>query len=519
MRMFDMMNIRSTYWRSLLALFTVPVLVACAIQETVPPTPPPGSGLSPGALRRPPQGPEPLGPQIIVGRNGDLALFWMAVEWRKSWDILFSRSEDQGKTWLPPLSLKPDKDTVAGGVAIATDSKGRLYVAWRQWDVATKQRRILLLRSQDGGRSWDPSPKELASSPTLGFPRLLADTDGTVLVAWLEGPKSNRHLEITFSRDHGQTFEAKPALLSAASPQSKGGMSNVRIASDREGHIYVVWEEDRKLEDTRIYMTRSFDHGGSWAAEPIQLAPHEGSGSAAYYPSLHAARGGRVAVAWYQFETRTVGTPGMKSANKATARVVHLNRSLDAGETWLAQPVRLNAIDPAIQTNVESLYPELRSDRDGHLYAAWIEVDGSEPKRILFAHSPDFGSTWSTPPVQLELTSRLRAQPYDQLLRNDDAGRVWVLWQEQTNAPYGWHLLMNRSEDYGQTWLKQAMLVTDPSHRAGTIRGVALEGYESGRLFVTWDGGRKSDDGIAFNRSDDNGESWLPHPVRIDHPQ
>lgn len=515
------MDIRRNYQRTLLLLAALPAFVGCALLKTAPLAPLPGGGPHQGAHQQGPKGPEQLGPQMVVGQDGALALFWVGIEWRKSWAILFSRSEDRGKTWLtPPLSLKPDKGTVAGKMEIATDSKARLYVAWREWDVATKQRRILLLRSQDGGRSWDPSPKELVSSPDLGFPHLLAEADGMVYVAWLDGPASSRHLKIAVSRDAGQTFEEKPTLLSAASPRSKGGMANIRMASDGTGRIYVAWEEGRTPREARIYLNRSLDHGRSWAAEPILLGPSEGGQSGAYSPSIHVAEGGRVAVAWYQFERRRVAAEeGSSGRGTQNDRVVYLNRSVDAGQTWLSQQVRLNVIDGAVKGKVESLSPQLSSDRNGNLYAVWVETDGPDPKRLLFARSPDFGSSWSTPHVQLELTSPFRTEVFDPLLRADHAGHVWVLWQERTLNPDGAHLLMNGSEDRGQTWRKQAIVMTPPSQHVETIRDVAFTNDETGRLYLAWDGGRGSGLGITLSRSLDFGRSWLPDTVRIDQPQ
>lgn len=494
----------------LLPLALAMALTACALraQEQSASTPGPG----PVASRR---GPEQLGPQLMVGRDGALYLFWMAIEPRTRWEILFSRSDDQGATWQPsPVSLKPDKETMARGVAVATDSQGNLYAVWRQEEPG--HRRILLARSRDGGRRWDPL-QEVASSPTIGLPRLVVDSEGGVSVAWLEGPAKKRHLEWTTSRDAGETFAAEQTRLSPTLASSKSGMVNLRIAADGAGHVYVVWEEDTEQEGkSSIYLRRSSDNGRTWAAESNLVSSSERTPFGVHNARIVAIRGGRVAVMWEQFQHRALKQPGGGSLTRVD-RILCVNRSVDGGQTWLAKPTCFDTIDPAAHRAVRSGHAQLSADQDGHLYAAWVKANGPTPTRLLFTHSPDFGETWDSQQIRLESTSPLSAPPFAPILRHDDSGHVWILWQERANLPDGWQILINRSDDYGRTWRRRAVRLTGPEGRLGTIRRTTFH-QANGRLFAAWDDGRRSAGGIMSTRSADAGRTWLPHPVRVDRP-
>jgi len=495
-------------------------LAACALQDGTRGAPITGGRAISEGSQTAADSPDQIGPQLIVGRDGTLHLFWTAVSWGSSWEILYSRSEDQGTTWLQsPVSLKPDTETVAAGVAAATDSKGRLYVIWRQGDQATKSHRLMLTRSADGGKSWSVPAKEIASSPTIGFPYLLVDDDGGIHVAWLEGPvRGRRHLAFTTSRDFGETFAREPIRLEATDPASQSGLINVRIASDGTGRIYVVWEEDVKRRGaSTIYLNRSVDHGRTWAEKPILVSPPEETRFGLHSPQIIVAPDGRVAVMWEQFDERTV-TPKDGQPQNRIDRVLVVNRSFDGGQSWPVKPIRLNTINPSAWEAVESLHGRLSADQQGNLYAVWVEADGQTPQRLLLSRSTDFGSTWDSPPVQLQRTSPLGAPPFAPVIRHDERGYVWVLWQEHAPQPDGWQILINGSEDRGETWRRRAVRLTDPTDRFGTIRSSVFRVEGDGTLFVAWDEGRRAYQRIAFTRSADTGRTWLPQPVRIGRP-
>lgn len=507
------MTMRPAHRQRFLMLALTLSCAACALQETTPIKPSPAVGEPSGATKEAAKWPTYAAPQLAIGREGTLYLLWLAVEWRKSSDILLSHSRDFGTTWSqPPISLKPEKATTASAPQIATDSNGNVYVVWREGDPKVKIRRLQFVRSPDHGAHWNEPPRLLSNSGDVGIPSLLADQAGGVYVAALVGSRDERALGVASSHDSGTTFPSEPARLTAAFPTSPYGMTNHRVTSDGEGHLYVAWEEIRTWRDHRIYLNRSLDRGKTWATEPILVSAPEESERLAYHPEIIATPDGRVYVAWEQDEYR-VKDQEPPGALKRYDRVIYVNRSLDYGQTWLPKPIRLNEAGqgPAIASSKA----QLSTDQHGTVYAIWLEEEGPNRARLLFTRSTDFGMTWSAPRVRLDLSSPVKGWLAGAEVRSDDAGHVWVLWQEIDPSSKGWQLLMNRSEDHGESWRQRATALTGPAQRGGKFRNVSLLNGMQGRLYVAWDGGHENSQEIYFNRSTDFGATWLSREVQV----
>jgi hypothetical protein len=346
------------------------------------------------------------------------------------------------------------------------------------------------------------------------MPYLLVNQDGNVAVAWTTGVGNRRDVEVADSHDAGITFPPQSSRFAAAFPTSEYGMANQRVASDGMGHLYVVWEEIKSDLDHHIYLNRSPDRGKTWAAQPILVSAPAKGRHLAYSPHIQAMPDGRVYVAWTQDEEK-LDRPYQPGEIGHPNRMVYVNRSLDFGQTWLSQPIRLNEID---QRNIQSLNPRLSAARDGHVYVTWLEAEGPGRGRVLFARSTDSGLTWSALRMRLELTSPFTGRPGFPEIRSDDAGHVWVVWQELTNKSSEWRLLMNRSSDYGQTWLPQAVVLTRLPQKGWSSRDIAFQADSRGRLYVAWDGGPENDRAIYWTRSTDFGATWPVYEIQIGKP-
>ncbi|MGB4782186.1 sialidase family protein [Candidatus Methylomirabilis sp.] len=486
------------------------VSTACALQTAAPSKPASDAGRSLAGPEEASKWPMYAAPRLTIDQEGYLHLLWLAAESPKSWDILVSRSEDFGATFSPPIALKPDKGTGAEGHQIATGQNGTVYALWRERPPKTKTARLYLARSQDYGKQWDTSPRVVSVSDDVGFPQLLTDREGGVHVVSLVGPKGHRVLDVMSSHDEGTTFSSTPIRLTAAIPTSEYGITNPRVVSDGEGRLYVVWEEMKSRSDTRIYLRQSLDRGKTWADPVLVSTPEEGE-HRAYFPQIVASPNGQVYVVWQQDEFRADAAAqpgGLAKPDKFIA----VNRSLDYGQTWLPQPIRLN--QQVDQDPLVSATPQLSRDQRGHIYATWIEGDHSFPKRLLFARSSDAGMSWSDPKVRLDLTSPFGGRPAHPMMRSDDTGHIWIVWQEISPDQKQWQLLVNRSDDGGVTW-PPATPLTSVTLGGGGYRRVSFEDDAHGRLYVTWEGGPENSHALYLNRSVDFGETWLSRAVEI----
>ncbi|MBI4382260.1 MAG: exo-alpha-sialidase [candidate division NC10 bacterium] len=492
----------------LLILALVAAGAGCALGGPTSVTPAPDGGQPARTFGERPKGPEYAAPQLAIGQEGSLYLIWLAFERGKSWDVLLARSEDFGATWSPPRSLKPDKAAVAGGIRIATSPTGPIYVVWHQRDQAASPRKLRLLRSTDKGVHWDDLFQGLKSAQEVPGAQIVTDQDGGVSTAWLVWEKDHRALEVVTAPDPGTTELPTPIRLSAAFPTSQYSIVTHGFTSDGKGSLYVIWEEIKAATDHRIYLNRSVDRSKTWVEQPILVSAAEDQPHMAHRPKILAVPQGQVYVVWEQHEYRP-GRDYVPGEVMKPDRLIYVNRSLDYGRTWLPRPVRVNTIREEL---VQSSNAQISPDRRGHLYVTWVEEDAKRG-RLLVARSTDLGVTWSRP-TRLDLTSPFAGHLGLPEIQSDEGGHVWVLWQELTEKKT-WQLLMNRSTDHGQTWQRQATVLSGRRHGGGSFRGVAFQHDGTGRLYVAWDGGPENDREIYATRSTDFGVSWPPPEVLV----
>jgi hypothetical protein len=72
-------------------------------------------------------------------------------------DVMFQKSTDAGRTWLPTAVLVWRGAPHAYASDITTDSDGNVYIVWGNWYVDTagvNDYRNLCVRSSDGGTTW-----------------------------------------------------------------------------------------------------------------------------------------------------------------------------------------------------------------------------------------------------------------------------------------------------------------------------------------------------------------------------
>ncbi|HWR20756.1 MAG TPA: sialidase family protein [Verrucomicrobiae bacterium] len=455
--------------------------------------------------------------QMAMGAHSEAYLVWMrAGREEKDWTFLFSRSEDGGATWSGPLwSRKPEQGMFIEAIKLATGSKGQVYLAWRERNAEKTDTRVLMTRSLDGGKHWDETPRQLAAGDHLGPPYLQPGPDEVLYVAWLGGDESRRVLEVATSLDSGGTFTPTP--IQPALAESDRGINNPRLAADEKGRLYVAWEEGTKGSRRRagIYLSRSEDQGRTWS-EPILVSRLGADSRGAHVPEIAAASDGQVYLIWEQSVERTVKIEGRRRPVWPIDRLVYFNRSLDGGRTWLSEPIRLGQPNPMSLNRLRSTGTQVVADGRGHVYAAFIEAEGTELWRLVVRHSADSGATWEAP-TELSRTSRVKGRPITAVLAYGGEGRLWLVWQEHAFGPrYGWFVLMNRSEDHGRKWAKQSVIIGEPTVGQTTDRDVLVGVGENSLILTAWDHGARVYQPIALNRSVDGGKSWSSSRLPLD---
>jgi hypothetical protein len=203
--------------------------------------------------------------------------------------IKLARSTDGGATWSE-RQVSPAVDNILFGhqdCGVRTDSQGIVYVFWQGGDPRTFENTIFLVRSDDGGKTFD-RPRGIATfeecaifDPVGGFtfdgvagarggtfpsldiangaPTGVAATD-RIVVTWCNGPTPttaapgpNERALVKWSTNHGDTFSGP---VPASPPSDRPDFPAITISPD--GHdVYITYDNFLQPYQTTVLAPRA----------------------------------------------------------------------------------------------------------------------------------------------------------------------------------------------------------------------------------------------------------------------
>ena len=271
-------------------------------------------------------------------------------------------SVDGGSTFKIAEGTHPPDWKVAGDVSTAFDNKGNAYLCYLAfdklgtadyWAHGAGRNGIFVLRSKDGGKSWDRhaiavKAFQTGKDPGLQFedePRIFSDTSpaspyaGNLYVGWVEWQLTQSVILFSRSTDEGQTWSA-PAQISTPPGlprDDNGSLGGFAEAVGPDGALYAIWDDGNS-----IALTESRD-GGKTFAKPrtaVEVGPPyfvevTGVSRVEGFPQIaidprSAKSGGNLYISWSDYRNGDVD--------------VFVAASHDQGRNW-SQPVRVNS-DP-----------------------------------------------------------------------------------------------------------------------------------------------------------------------------
>ncbi|MFA6129241.1 MAG: T9SS type A sorting domain-containing protein [Bacteroidales bacterium] len=210
---------------------------------------------------------------------------------RDSTIIFLARSEDRGLTWSEKVRISNKGGNSSGGFWSvhgsypATGPDGEVYVCW--WSPAG----LMFDKSIDEGKTWLPSDIRI-TSPVLwiyevpgmqltpSFPVISCDRSqghyrGTIYINWSDNRKGTADSDIWVvkSADGGKTWSAPKRVND--DPPGKQQFFNFLCIDQVTGYLYITYYDRRNYTDNRtdVYLAISRDGGSSFENMKISDTP------------------------------------------------------------------------------------------------------------------------------------------------------------------------------------------------------------------------------------------------------
>jgi Neuraminidase (sialidase) len=194
--------------------------------------------------------PRPVGPRdlpaspmwpALVESKGRLTAAWtggVTGDTAQSW-LWLASSTDQGKTWSAPQIVY--EGSIQAFFQLLADGD-RVYLVWHAGD-ADKPSRVFFNASEDGGATWRHpwnQPLQVDDGKSVGdgarHPRMATFDRTGVAITWHE---SEQKVLVVLSDDSGKTWPAGPIEVASA-PETKS-IRYPQVALSGRG-AFVLWE-------------------------------------------------------------------------------------------------------------------------------------------------------------------------------------------------------------------------------------------------------------------------------------
>lgn len=216
-------------------------------------------------------------------------------------------------------------------------------------------------------------------------------------------------------------------------------------------------------------------------------------------------------VTWTQFDDYGSFDPGDSS-------LIMFSRSIDGGQTWsTAKRISQKAGDCVDSDwTVEGAVPAIGPN--GEVYVAWAGKDG-----IYFDRSLDEGDTWLANDIHVDSMptgwdytvsglQRANGLPITtcDLSGGPNHGTIYINWSDQRNGPTNADVWLSKSTDGGTTWSAPLMVNDDNSNRQQFFTWMTIDQVTGYLWFVFYDRRNTSGDAteVYMARSTDGGQTF-----------
>lgn len=213
--------------------------------------------------------------------------------------ILFTRSSNQGSSWLDPGTVITsqsgtclDDDNTMEGAVPCVGPNGEVYVGWAGPKILNTQYGIYFNKSTDGGNTWLPSPMYVAEQlggwdygingiyRANGLPITCCDISsspyrGNIYINWTDETGVNDHdVKLIKSTDGGLNWG--PVRRVNDDPAGKEQFFTWMTIDQTTGYLYIIFYDRRNYTDnlsTDVYLARSTDGGETFQNMLVSESP------------------------------------------------------------------------------------------------------------------------------------------------------------------------------------------------------------------------------------------------------
>jgi len=328
-------------------------------------------------------------------------------------DIMFQKSTDAGRTWLPEDVLIRRGERHAMSPDITTDLDGNVYIVFEDLindPDGVSDRHLLCTRSSDGGTTWSaPVWIDDESVRYVGMTSIAAGSGGDLFCAWTDWRTGYSHIWSSVSTDRGVTW-SRNVRVDDDTTDYDCAHAEVFVQPGTN-HYLVAAQVPREFEEVPYvrmcaFLYRSTDRGLTFGPG-IQLDTFN---RFAAHPHVVADRDHIICD--YSGHVRTVRDTVITEARTFYTQA----------DSW-GSPVAVTSLD-----FLHELYYSgtLAISGDGRVHTALMVKDTAHGHNICYASSSDHGVTWSNLEVVNVDKARL-GRWYPEIVA-DSAGHVYVVW-------------------------------------------------------------------------------------------
>lgn len=260
-------------------------------------------------------------------------------------------------------------------------------------------------------------------------------------------------------------------------------------------YVYAVWDDDRDGKSD-IYFNVSSDNGATWSSTDIRLDTGDTAGANFSTKPQICSSGSYIYAVWQDYRN------GMQD--------IYFNRSEYPGTAWMSSDARLDTGDSAGANR--SRNPQICCVGK-YVYVIWEDKRNGQ-EDIYFNVSSDFGASWLRSDKRIDTGDTAGAYVSEDPQFCCSGSYVYAVWMDRRNGNYD--IYFNRSMDYGVTWRSSDVRLCT-GDAAGTNVSYLPQVCSTGHfIYAVWEDARNGEADIYFNRSADNGETWMSSAVRID---